>query len=221
MGKITYRMLLQNLPKGFSNKEIQEHFSKEYRRITKQDLPWQCFTRAASAFRAVYMKKYTRSIKNMMKSSCSFLDHKVNVTLSSAAVVAGSTPSATPPSGSESGSSTTAPSTPPPSGSKSGSTRKPYAALNRVQKYRRKKAFMAAIANCDREEKEMMNSVVVTKTTSDEFSYSFEYVLKLIAVLDFSKTKYEQWRALEHPKKTPCWQTVLEYRDNKFPDAKF
>ena len=221
MAKITYRNLLQNLPKGYRNKEISEHFATEYRRITKQDIPWQCFKLAASQFRAVYVKKYKCSIKALMQSGCRFLDYKVSVDLRLAPVEAGSTPSATPPSGSESGSSTTTPSTPPPSGSKSGSTRKPYAALSRVQKYRRKKAFMAAIANCDREEKEMMNSVVVTKTTSDEFSYSFEYVLKLIAVLDFSKTKYEQWRALEHPKKTPCWQTVLEYRDSKFPDAKF
>ena len=225
MAKITYRNLLQNLPKGYRNKEISEHFATEYRRITKQDIPWQCFKLAASQFRAVYVKKYKCSIKALMQSGCRFLDYKVSVDLRLAPVEAGSTPPSTPPSGSESGSSTT-PSTPssgsesgssttlstPPSGSESGSStppssgnsysgsaKKPFAALSRTQKYRRRKVLKQFVAGCDKGEKDFVHNLT---TTSDEDSYSLEKLLQIIAVLEYSKTRYEQsvestWRQQE------------------------
>ena len=210
MAKITYRNLLQNLPKGYRNKEISEHFATEYRRITKQDIPWQCFKLAASQFRAVYVKKYKCSIKALMQSGCRFLDYKVSVDLRLAPVVAGSTPPSTPPSGSESGSSTTlstppsgsesGSSTPPSSGnSYSGSAKKPFAALSRTQKYRRRKVLKQFVAGCDKGEKDFVHNLT---TTSDEDSYSLEKLLQIIAVLEYSKTRYEQsvestWRQQE------------------------
>ena len=55
------------------------------------------------------------------------------------------------------------------------------------------------VAGCDKGEKDFVHNLT---TTSDEDSYSLEKLLQIIAVLEYSKTRYEQsvestWRQQE------------------------